>query len=223
MAATKTTDEVLGNVGQDRATESSSTNVAESPDEPDWPVWVCKRFIPLYDAVALFARLDPKRFGVDFQIEENECRPKLVQLRKLREVAFNHAGDSLPARDSDDSYAPRSDLHVDLPVFAEWAADMEAKFPLWENLPAELRQLVQPKLPPRKDTELRTRERDTLLKIIIALAEYQKIDVDEPYKAATVIEPLTIQAGLRVAERTIGDFLAKARRLTENRQRPPGG
>ena len=59
------------------------------------------------------------------------------------------------------------------------------------------------------DKPLKTRERDTLLTIIAALAKVAKISIDPPGKAAGYIEGLTDLLGARVSKRAIEDHLKK--------------
>lgn len=56
---------------------------------------------------------------------------------------------------------------------------------------------------------LATRERDTLLTIIAAMARAAKIDVSQPGKAALSIEAITDELGAHVSKRAIEDHLKK--------------
>ena len=58
-------------------------------------------------------------------------------------------------------------------------------------------------------TELKKREKDTLLTIIAALAKHAKIDVKEAGKSAQYISGLTEELGASVSKRTIEDHLKK--------------
>jgi hypothetical protein len=57
--------------------------------------------------------------------------------------------------------------------------------------------------PMESDKPLSTRERNTLLVIIAALAKEAKIEISKPSKAAIQIEELTEKMGVRVDHTTI--------------------
>lgn len=60
-----------------------------------------------------------------------------------------------------------------------------------------------------KSPHLKTRERDTLLTIIAALAKHGKISINEYGKSAGFISGLTDEIGAHVAKRTIEEHLKK--------------
>ena len=66
---------------------------------------------------------------------------------------------------------------------------------------------------------LGTRERDTLLTIIAALAKEAGFNIDSPGKAAVAIENLTELVGTRVSKRTIEDHLKKIPAALEVRKK----
>lgn len=61
----------------------------------------------------------------------------------------------------------------------------------------------------KEDRPIQTKERRSLLVVIAALAQEAKINIDQPSKAASIIEGLTIQIGAHVAKRTIEEHLKK--------------
>ncbi|OSZ75917.1 hypothetical protein CAP37_11295 [Hydrogenophaga sp. IBVHS1] len=61
----------------------------------------------------------------------------------------------------------------------------------------------------RAEKPLLTRERDTLLTIIAALAQEANIKISTPSKAAVVIEDLTVRMGAPVSKRAIEEHLKK--------------
>ena len=69
------------------------------------------------------------------------------------------------------------------------------------------------------DKPLSTRERDTLLTIIAALAKGAKINIHPPGKAAGFIEGLTAEFGTRVSKRAIEDHLKKIPDALESRMK----
>lgn len=77
----------------------------------------------------------------------------------------------------------------------------------------ELDRFVASMLPKKNavglDKPLSTRERDTLLTIIAALAKLAKIDTSQPGKAALAIEGMTDELGAHVSKRAIEDHLKK--------------
>jgi hypothetical protein len=102
---------------------------------------------------------------------------------------------------------------VRLVDFAAWFLGM--KPPLLPPLPDEFPRPA-PDRRTAADKPLRTRERDTLLKIILALAKAHNIPLDDPWSAAQRIEDLTRKAGHRVAARTIAGHLKKTANLIED-------
>lgn len=72
---------------------------------------------------------------------------------------------------------------------------------------AALQAFVESLAPPLEDRPIGTRERDTLLTIIAALAKEAKIDLGTPSKAASLIEGMAAQLGAPVSKRAIEDHL----------------
>jgi hypothetical protein len=66
---------------------------------------------------------------------------------------------------------------------------------------------------------LGTRERDTLLTIIAALAKEAKLQIDQPGKTALYIEGLTNELGAPVSKRAIEDHLKKIPNALETRMK----
>ena len=69
------------------------------------------------------------------------------------------------------------------------------------------------------DKPLGTRERDTLLTIIAALAKEAKLQIDQPGKTALYIEGLTNELGAPVSKRAIEDHLKKIPNALETRMK----
>lgn len=61
----------------------------------------------------------------------------------------------------------------------------------------------------KEEKPLQTKERRSLLVVIAALAKEAGINIEQPSKAATIIEGMTVQMGAYVAKRTIEEHLKK--------------
>ena len=72
-----------------------------------------------------------------------------------------------------------------------------------------LERLVQRVSDAPPESEMGTRERDTLLTIIGALCRLAKLPTDQPFKSAGMIEEATTLLGARVASRTIEGHLKR--------------
>ena len=70
-----------------------------------------------------------------------------------------------------------------------------------------------------KEKPLTTRERDTLLTIIAALAKAAKINIQDAGKAALYIEGLTAELGARVSKRAIEEHLKRIPDALETRMK----
>ena len=70
-----------------------------------------------------------------------------------------------------------------------------------------------------KEKPLATRERDTLLTIIAALAKAAKINIQDAGKAALYIEGLTAELGARVSKRAIEEHLKRIPNALETRMK----
>ena len=69
----------------------------------------------------------------------------------------------------------------------------------------------------RLEQTLATRERKTLLTIIVALSQSQNIDWTRPHKAAQQIAPMVELLGAEIAPRTIQDHLSRIPQFVERR------
>jgi hypothetical protein len=177
--------------------------------KPAWEFWSGMPKTGVADAVALSCDIDPRQIDMN-----NEGRaPDLAQFWQRLQVAEANQDGHLKAEKQ--PYNGFQDLwKVDLEVFAAWAESLRAR---WE-LPAEFpRPKVEEQKPTVADKPLLTRERDTLLKIILGLAAAHGIPLGDPWIAAQRIEGFTKKAGRRVAARTIEEHLNKAAILPEDK------
>lgn len=99
----------------------------------------------------------------------------------------------------------------------EWASTEDAQ-EMHETKQADP---PEPEVPtePAIERPLGTRERDTLLTIIAALAKEARLQIDQPGKAALFIEGLTNQLGSPVSKRAIEEHLKKIPNALETRMK----
>jgi hypothetical protein len=160
------------------------------------------------DAVALSCDIDPRQIDV----YNEQDKPDLAQFYKRLDIAEANQGGHLKA-EKQPCEGFQDFWKVDLEVFAAWVKGLR---PPWE-LPAEFPgPKVEEQKPTVADKPLLTRERDTLLKIILGLAKAHGIPLGDPWIAAQKIEGFTKKAGRRVAARTIEEHLNKASLLPED-------
>ena len=150
---------------------------------------------------------------------KNAVLPSLLTIptkfyKRLR-IAQRHLGMGIRVvKTPDDDKTPKHRQTINLTEFAAWAEGLRNPW----ALPAEFpRPKVEEQKPTVADKPLLTRERDTLLKIILGLAAAHGIPLGDPWIAAQRIEGFTKKAGRRVAARTIEEHLNKAAILPEDK------
>lgn len=109
---------------------------------------------------------------------------------------------------SPDDYEEREFIFID-PLDDEHIADIKMTGIRGDNLKSLLEFVESKKLHAvtKIETPVSTRERNTLITIIAALAKEAKIDVSKPSKAAESIADMTQRLGAPVAKRTIEEKL----------------
>ena len=192
----------------------------ERSRRPNWLKW---KHIPtprLWQAVALSLDIDPDqvRHGRDSWMVQDHLFDESREFSDRIEIAranLSHPG-GLVAKSI--ALGRPTSATVELRQFANWAIGIG-----WQ-LPSDLVALAETGATYQKPTQivehpggdtqaldkpLGTRERTTLLTIVSVLAKKAKIDVTKPSSAATQIEGLTVEAGVRVAARTIEEHLKR--------------
>ncbi len=192
---------------------ASSTNV-------EWGVWSNIPDVKLWEAVALSLNLDPRcvkvnrnswMVGTSVIDESPEFSARLLVAernltsQKLRPRAFIIS-------------QPRQ-CDVSLHEFSVWAISVG-----W-NLPPELMEIAERTDVPKAqeslavEKSLGTKERNTIARIIAALAAIADLDLSQPHKAAQVIENQTQTLGIRVSNDTIVKWLKEATAQRESNQK----
>jgi hypothetical protein len=127
--------------------------------------------------------------GTYCQVQERHSNNEFVNPEMLKPYDYAHIN----------NYHPAARLPTDSVLVVRTSALRELEARMSEPKPIE------------------TRERTTLLVIIAALAELQKIDLKKPSSAAVAIEAQTASMGARVSARTIEDHLKRIPDALEGR------
>lgn len=186
----------------------------------DWDYWKQIPKTDLYSAVKLSFGIDPRDKDRILSSKRNPCQDSKAMLEELlkekHEIAIANLNLGLDI-EADNSPKGREFSLISLSKFATWAllneweippelaamagAENETKIDLSANSKryAQTGETAQLKF----DEPLATKERNTLLVIIAALAKEAKIDLTKPSKAGETIAHMTEEIGAPVDHATI--------------------
>jgi hypothetical protein len=184
--------------------------------KPNWDEWKSVKTAKLWEAVALALEIDPSNFYFFREhkldtVFNSRHPPRFTQLLKFAVDNISAGGVLQPACLDLDS---PEESEIRLSSFVKWAKSIKVE------LPPDFPGTTSVALKPNIQIRLCEGERSPLLALIAILANEAKIDTSNPYKAAGLIENLTIGIGSRVAVGTIAGHL---KRISSVDAKPLGG
>lgn len=210
----------------------NSTGNAGGP-KPDWAgKWGSYGAAPVWQLVALSCNLDPENAAVRWFAQKRARTSNGLGSweegdfsRYAREVPEQSRRVFLDCLDIAESHVKSGDLssfprklsgNIRLADFAQWAESAPVKW----ILPPEFPRAAASANNREAGTEgtLSTKERTSLLVIIHALAKMAKLDIEKPAKAAMPIVSALQQEGVKIAPRTVQDWLNRVPEAVESRR-----
>lgn len=177
------------------------------PGKPNWAEWIGIKQAKLWVAIALARNIEPKHFDY-FRTGKLDTRftqqpPQFTSLLTLAINNISADGMLKPIFIDLDSLA---DSEIRLSNFVKWIKSIG---PNKIELPPDFPGTTSVVLKSNIKIRLGEGERSTLLALIAILADEAKIDLSNPYKAATLIESLTTKIGSPISGGAIAGHLKR--------------
>ena len=176
---------------------------------PNWRKWRHVPNVKLWEAVALSLDIEPKfvKHGPHGWVGGSHVFSESELFKDRIFIATRNLSVNGPLEPTAIVVAHPEACEVSLVKFSAWARSID-----WE-IPSELAEGISLKTefkqnnPEPIEKPLLTRERNTLLTIVAALAEIAGIDINIPHSAAEAIAHQTQQMGCPISQKTIANKL----------------